>query len=494
MSGIWDQLIAACQNTHESLADALRLALQASHEVGEDSEWIVHELRGYPDDAKPEQRRVAGLLVTPDRMGRMREVRFDDGYAMDESYQWVRQGVAELERVAKHDGSIRLPFGRVEDKDLYLRTHGAALGSIVDAVRSRLLMWALEHRPRDSGEEASGVPNAPKRESVQITFLNRSSKDESASALIDSMSKGCDSAGLVLTTGEARAFSAELPTWIEISLYLLALDRLVDIGAAIARNFAEGIEGYFREEKPPAATFQIQLPGQAHKLNLPMSDEEGAKRALSSLDTFPAYALAWQEVLGLDQIDTIAWRHEGEHWLPVWSQKRGEDAVDYDAVLARIGEVQRIASGFFGEPRKAAHNYDFAMSFAGEQRSFVEAVAQSLREQNARVFYDRFEEVDLWGKNLYEHFPRVYGGSARFCVMFVSKEYVEKAWPRHERRSAQAYEMKLDQEYILPVRFDDVEVPGLHETVQYVDARVSTPEKVASLLLKKLERSRTGSG
>ena len=42
--------------------------------------------------------------------------------------------------------------------------------------------------------------------------------------------------------------------------------------------------------------------------------------------------------------------------------------------------------------------YDVALSFAGEDRPYVQQVAQRLVESGIKVFYDDFEKVDLWGK------------------------------------------------------------------------------------------------
>jgi hypothetical protein len=50
------------------------------------------------------------------------------------------------------------------------------------------------------------------------------------------------------------------------------------------------------------------------------------------------------------------------------------------------------------------YKYDIALSFAGEDRDYVEEVANSLNENVVRVFYDKFEQVDLWGKDLVVHF------------------------------------------------------------------------------------------
>ncbi|RZT15199.1 TIR domain-containing protein [Kribbella sp. VKM Ac-2569] len=130
--------------------------------------------------------------------------------------------------------------------------------------------------------------------------------------------------------------------------------------------------------------------------------------------------------------------------------------------------------------------YDVCLSFAGEQRDYVADVAASLRERGVRVFYDDYEKATLWGKDLYEHLDWVYRKAARFCILFVSEAYARKVWTTHERRSAQARAMNENAEYVLPVRFDDAEVPGLRETVGYLSGTSLTPDEVAALVVEKL--------
>ena len=132
--------------------------------------------------------------------------------------------------------------------------------------------------------------------------------------------------------------------------------------------------------------------------------------------------------------------------------------------------------------------YEIVLSFAGENRAYVERVAEGLRVNEVRVFYDTYEEAVLWGKDLNEHLQKVYSGSARYCVMFISKEYAEKIWPTHERRSAFEKAIAAKEEYILPARFDDTDIPGLHKTVKYVDLRTTNPERLVELILNKLGR------
>lgn len=141
--------------------------------------------------------------------------------------------------------------------------------------------------------------------------------------------------------------------------------------------------------------------------------------------------------------------------------------------------------------KSGAPTYEVVLSFAGEDRDFVEEVAAILQGQGVEVFYDRYEEATLWGKDLAEHLDLVYRSSARYCVMFISQHYAEKIWPNHERRSALARAIIEREEYILPARFDDTEVPGIRPTLGYVSLIDKSPEDLGRLVLKKLGRFST---
>ena len=138
-------------------------------------------------------------------------------------------------------------------------------------------------------------------------------------------------------------------------------------------------------------------------------------------------------------------------------------------------------------------DYDVALSFAGEDRAKVEPVADLLKRKGVNVFYDEFERSRLWGEDLYTYLDEVYSKKARFCVMFVSRHYAEKAWTNHERKSAQERAFKEHKAYILPIRLDDTEIPGIRNTVGYIDYRKTTPEEIVDLILEKLDHSDRGS-
>jgi len=72
--------------------------------------------------------------------------------------------------------------------------------------------------------------------------------------------------------------------------------------------------------------------------------------------------------------------------------------------------------------------------------------------------------------------------------MFISRHYVSKAWPTHERQHAQARALIAKEEYILPARFDDTEVPGMTTTVAYVDLRGLSESEFAGMIHEKIKK------
>lgn len=138
------------------------------------------------------------------------------------------------------------------------------------------------------------------------------------------------------------------------------------------------------------------------------------------------------------------------------------------------------------------YEYDVALSFAGEDRAYADQLADCLTKKNVKVFYDKYEEAELWGKDLYEHLASVYKDKAFYCVIFISTHYASKLWTTHERRSAQARAFKESGEYILPLRLDDTEVPGILPTVAYQDLRRTSIDHVCDLVLQKLANATAG--
>lgn len=156
-------------------------------------------------------------------------------------------------------------------------------------------------------------------------------------------------------------------------------------------------------------------------------------------------------------------------------------SVPFDKV--RCFEGHERVEGHRDEPY---YEYQVALSFAGEDRLYVSKVAKMLRQRRIRVFYDEYEKATLWGKDIYVHLDEVYRKRARFCVLFLSESYKDKLWTNHERESAQARAFEENKEYILPVRLDDTEIPGIKPTIGYIHKDDVTIKELVDLVHKKI--------
>lgn len=132
------------------------------------------------------------------------------------------------------------------------------------------------------------------------------------------------------------------------------------------------------------------------------------------------------------------------------------------------------------------HDFDVAVTFAGEDRSFVEEVVSLVKADGFTVFYDEDAKADMWGADLPEYFADIYERRSRFAMMFVSAHYAAKPWTRLERRSVLARAMQETSSYLLPVRLDSTQLPGVRATIGYLDGLVETPAGVAAVLRSKL--------
>ena len=131
--------------------------------------------------------------------------------------------------------------------------------------------------------------------------------------------------------------------------------------------------------------------------------------------------------------------------------------------------------------------FDFVISYAGEDEDYATRLRQALVDGGARVFFAPEFQAELWGKNLFEYLADLYNKKGRYCIILVSDNYVKKKWTRHEWRSAQERALAgIDATYVLPIRLDGAELPGLLETTAYLDARQTPLEQIARLALEKL--------
>jgi hypothetical protein len=132
-------------------------------------------------------------------------------------------------------------------------------------------------------------------------------------------------------------------------------------------------------------------------------------------------------------------------WVPIWREARA---------------VEEAPSSF---------KYNVCISFAGKDRAIAEGIAKTLTtgEITRTVFYDEFEKTDLWGENLFEHLHKIYSTESMYCVILFSHAYLQRAWTRHELKSAQTRLLLDRKSYVLPVAIDKGAIPDEFSSVGY---------------------------
>jgi hypothetical protein len=155
-------------------------------------------------------------------------------------------------------------------------------------------------------------------------------------------------------------------------------------------------------------------------------------------------------------------------------------------------EVERLNRSIALANVRGDHaDYDVALSYASEDRAYVDEVATALVQAGVTIFYDRLEGVDLWGSDLYTYLHDVYRARARFTAIFVSQHHARKRWPTYELEVAQARALIESRPYLLPIRLDESEVPEVLRSLVDKRASETSPQEMAGLILQKLEATRT---
>lgn len=67
--------------------------------------------------------------------------------------------------------------------------------------------------------------------------------------------------------------------------------------------------------------------------------------------------------------------------------------------------------------------YDVAVSYASEQRPYVERFVARLQSQKMRVYYDRNAQAKMVGKILDQELHRIYLQESNCCILFLSNAY-----------------------------------------------------------------------
>ena len=133
-----------------------------------------------------------------------------------------------------------------------------------------------------------------------------------------------------------------------------------------------------------------------------------------------------------------------------------------------------------------------ALSFPGEKRDYVEAVAVLLAQKlggEEAILYDRFHTAEFARRNLGFYLPKLYHEHADLIVVVLCADYEEKEWCRLEWSAIFDVLKKRQDDDVMFFRSDDAEIPGVFSTDGSAPVDAFTPEAAFRLILQRLARN-----
>jgi len=106
------------------------------------------------------------------------------------------------------------------------------------------------------------------------------------------------------------------------------------------------------------------------------------------------------------------------------------------------------------------YEFDFALSFAGENRELASFIDEQLRIMDSNVFYDENFESNYLGKTWTEQFKRIFSRDSRLVVCFLDINHKNKIWPSFER---EIFRTRVTSEEVIPIYLDNTVFLGIPE-------------------------------
>lgn len=133
------------------------------------------------------------------------------------------------------------------------------------------------------------------------------------------------------------------------------------------------------------------------------------------------------------------------------------------------------------------HQFDIALSFPGEIRSFVESIVHELEHQIPReaLFYDNNFIPHLARPSLDVLLQDIYRRRAKLVVVFLCGDYQKKEWCGVEFRAIREIMLQREHSRIMFVRVDDASVDGVFKTDGFIDARKFSPSEIAQFICER---------
>ena len=119
------------------------------------------------------------------------------------------------------------------------------------------------------------------------------------------------------------------------------------------------------------------------------------------------------------------------------------------------------------------YEFDFAISFAGENRDLARQISTQLEVLDCAVFFDELYENNYLGKAWNKSFQDIFRNRSRLIICLLDTFHNEKIWPTFER---ECFEPRVAEEAVIPIYLDDTPFVGIPKDT--VGIRFSRDEKV----------------
>lgn len=105
-----------------------------------------------------------------------------------------------------------------------------------------------------------------------------------------------------------------------------------------------------------------------------------------------------------------------------------------------------------------SYDFDFAISFAGENRLLAKCIADNLEILDASVFFDEYFETNFLGKAWAEQFTEIFAEKCRLVLCLLDHKYREKIWPTFER---ECFLPRVPEGHVIPIYLDETKFVGI---------------------------------
>lgn len=175
-----------------------------------------------------------------------------------------------------------------------------------------------------------------------------------------------------------------------------------------------------------------------------------------------------------------------------WEMSRTHWAVKEEDLFSILASKKLVAESYIGvnhlPGRLEEIRFKVALSFPGEKREYVSAVAAEVKRMlgQGAVFYDEDFTAQLARPNMDTLLQKIYLNNSDLVVVFLCSDYEKKAWCGVEWRAIRTIIKNKNDHAVMFMRFDKADVSGSMPIDGYVDLNKHSPAQAANMIAERV--------